>query len=582
VKKKVMSLLLCLVMLVPAFAMVGCGDSTYEESSMMTPRTIVIAAITDEKTTPEAIKLVEKELNSITKSEFNANVVLKLYTQDEYVEMVMEQLDNMKAKVDEGGNAWDSDGEEDDDEVVVTTVNKYGRVETVYPSVFENQIDIVMVLGPDQLTEMIKQEHVIELDSYIKNDSKLITKYINQSLLNAGRGVVTWSVDDITEEDVITVALGQSGGTLYGIPSNSPLGNYEYMLIRKDLFDKYSYDIDNVKDLLSPDMKSFLIDVAKKESDVIPLYNITDMSMLSVNGDRSVVGEYVTDTSSILENPFTPINILSSKHVRETLTLVNSIKENGGQVPLCTTDVDFNKNFAVAYLNGTPEIEELYEEDYYIINNKVPRAGNDQLYYGMYCISAYSKDPDRCAKIITALSTNKTFRNTYYYGVENTHYVFDEDTGYVSRISDDYTMSMYTTGNVMLTWQNDEMDADMLKLSANNWEYAKEMNRNSINSPYLGFEVKDMYTSNDPYTMDGIMTALDLIYDEMWTKIWEYDTYVDAETGEKVEFEEYLDYLMKWLNSVPEVNAALSLGSRKSLRTQFVTWYDSIYVKDEV
>ena len=83
-KKKLLSLLLAVLMLM-SIMLTSCsneeddGTVTLNADSTNT-RTVVIAAITGETTTPEAITQVEEALNRVSKSMYKTQVVLRLMT----------------------------------------------------------------------------------------------------------------------------------------------------------------------------------------------------------------------------------------------------------------------------------------------------------------------------------------------------------------------------------------------------------------------------------------------------------------------------------------------------------------------
>ena len=142
-----------------------------------------------------------------------------------------------------------SDEDEDETAVVeeVTSYNEYEIAEIVYPELRKNQVDIIYLSGFDRYNEFIENEWIQPLDEEISGASRKLTDYISATLLG---GV-------------------QIDGSTYAIPNNVSIGEYTYMMIDKELFDRYYYIIDDVDDVL--DCKYFLADVAKFEENVIPL-----------------------------------------------------------------------------------------------------------------------------------------------------------------------------------------------------------------------------------------------------------------------------------------------------------------------
>ena len=92
-KKRLLSLALCLAMLLPTLLMfTSCQEEEVEVTGTIAPMTIVIALMTDEKTNEAGIEAAEKALNRITENNFNTHIELKLFTEDEYYAKVEEAL----------------------------------------------------------------------------------------------------------------------------------------------------------------------------------------------------------------------------------------------------------------------------------------------------------------------------------------------------------------------------------------------------------------------------------------------------------------------------------------------------------
>ena len=117
----------------------------------------------------------------------------------------------------------------------------------MYPELEKHQIDIIYLSGFERYNDFIDNEWIQPLDEEIAGASRKLTDYISATLLG---GV-------------------QIEGSTYAIPNNVSIGEYTYMTIDKELFDKYYYNITDIEDVL--DCRYFLADVVKYEPDVLPL-----------------------------------------------------------------------------------------------------------------------------------------------------------------------------------------------------------------------------------------------------------------------------------------------------------------------
>ena len=92
-KKRLLSLALCLAMLLPTLLLfTSCQEEEVEATGTIAPMTVVIALMTDEKTNDAGVEAAEKALNRITENNFNTHVELKLFTEAEYYTKVEEAL----------------------------------------------------------------------------------------------------------------------------------------------------------------------------------------------------------------------------------------------------------------------------------------------------------------------------------------------------------------------------------------------------------------------------------------------------------------------------------------------------------
>lgn len=307
-RKKLMCLILALLMIVPVCLMAGCGlnfggestDTTGSATSEadQTTETLTMFLIT-ERHVPTAAELeqiktekggdsaeymeasnvrnaymrVASEINKITKAKFRTQLIVSFYTEEEYevVEKLMEyqareQLikteakDKLKAYTkrmkafgikdtaqiremfykDYPQYASYSEAIIDPEDTVTTEAetikNEYGISELKYPDALPNQVDIVCVCGYDNYQRYIKNGWLAELDEELSGSSKAILTYVNEKFMDAAK----------------------KGDATYGIPNNKAIGNYKYLLINKELFDFYQYNVDSISSISDDYVMDFL------------------------------------------------------------------------------------------------------------------------------------------------------------------------------------------------------------------------------------------------------------------------------------------------------------------------------------
>lgn len=649
-KRRLLSLLLCAILIVPSVLMLAsCNqDGFLPTINPIRPMTVTIALMTDGTTTDAAVQAAQDALNEITENTYNTHVVLKLYSEDEYEEAVAAMV-RARFEDDLEGETFTSIGSSE-----MTEMNEFDRPVTVYPEPYENQIDIFLCTSfemfrsylnytytyeefvldengekvldengnPQTTTQTIPNNVVIEeLQQYIdESAAKLISKYFTDEVLWYGR-------EDYRDSN---------NKNVFALPSNGVPSAYEYLLINKELFDKGNFDIDDVvanfddNDISS--IADYLVMMAEQEktTGVIPLYNVTDMGLNSLTGRHSVLAQYMTNSNCKPRTGFHPSNIFQVDNVKKTLSLFNDIAEAGGTYPVHTYDVDFSQKFGACYVSGDASIYNASREtgtytvngtEYYVVLSGEPYFDSADITDNMWVISSSTSDGARAMEILTLLNTNVQARNILLYGAENVSYFVDEDTGIVNRYTNtpapvsyytkdgekifnadgslavdltnhprhtwkegksydvvcDYKLDLYKTGNIYLTWQNSDMTEEELKMSADGWKLAKQAMHDGYFSPYIGLNVPVVTEANlsatNTITTEQMHEHLYKLYEEVFVRAQQYDTYVDPATGEKVDFATYLNVLRDWINEDPYYKAA-SGNELLSIKKAYTAFYE--------
>lgn len=513
----------------------------------------------------EAVKLayenVEAAITKITKSKFKVNLDLYFYTEDEYYEKVEETIklnqdylelkeeankklkkflkdakaegrtdtDKLKQefyaanpKYAEFANVSDEDEEETEAVEEVTSYNEYEIAEIVYPELQKYQIDIIYLSGFERYNNYIENEWIKPLDEELAGASRKLTDYISATLLG---GV-------------------QIEGTTYAIPNNVSIGEYTYLMIDKQLFDKYYYNITDIEDVL--DCRYFLADMIKyeKENNVLPL-NATYEECMSMlvwywsmtyeehipTDDEKQEGDDIGDVGEIPETgegeeEKEPVKIYDYYYDKEgdTFSMFGCVygsasNRNRGSIRLQFSNLftkteyldilrelktfeyegyfgqaEEGQTVAVDFVKGNSDIKKAMEKDgyytdengkqYYAVIAEYPEATENELYGNMFAVSEFSHfSVGRSMDIITYLNTNSTIRNLLQYGIEGTNYKLSEESeGSVMTLLDDtYKMSIEKTGNVFMAHPGEGKRADA-------WEGAREQNNEALIDPLLGFD----------------------------------------------------------------------------------------------
>lgn len=606
-KKRLLSLVLCLAMLLPTLVLfTSCDEEDDAVPRTIKPMTIVIAMMTDEKTNEAGIEATEKALNAITESNLNTHIELKLYTENEYYKELEKALLARRDAV-SNGDASSSLGEVTD----VIFDEEKNREVTAYPEPYENQIDIFFVDSKTKLesyrwwkNDDVSDEDydadpvsnseslVSTLDEYLAESAPLLSKYLSAGLLNAGK------------------VYSENMGELCAIPSNSIYNEPEYMIIDKALFDSYSYNLGEVTNLAS--LENYLVDVVTDHPEVTALYNLGSMGLFSLTGKPSAICQNAIEGATADSIGLEPKTMLGSAHFRSSLVSIDNYAPINGKYPVPGLDISGAEKgkFAVGFVQANAEEIKAYEEDYYVIMAHKAIISNQQACGNMFAVSAFTSAADRCMEVINLLQTNQEAHNILVYGQENVTYTVEESTGIIKREKEGkavYLMDIHKSGNLFLTLPNSDMTEQELLYSANDWALAKTATRSAFFIAYTGFELRvlegeEVY--DDPATedVDESNNALNLptqkeidfmeqLYHQMMIDIFGYQAVKDEvdENGKLVyaNYSAYLDALDTELRAqiMDEASGVKVVGSQlaattgtKNIYRQYMDWRKVRYV----
>ncbi len=598
-KKSLLALFMALILSLTVL-LTGCGSDEEEGSGIKTgeeiqPLTITLYSITNDSTTPEQIAVVQEAFNSITQAKYNTNVILKLYPESEY-QTVVDSLIQKNRELSEGN--------------ALTFESADNLAVGEYPKERENQIDIFLVNSYKTYCSLAEAQDISAIDEELSNTATLLKSYIYPFNLNAAK----------------------VNGETYGVFNNSIYGGYKYLLLNKEIVDAELYDPENLYN--TTNMSSFLRDVKAKYPDVIPFLGDIEAPIVNWTGtDYSLLGSFLSDelvsTNLVDALTYTPTShpvgsLLENEDFITWAKRYNKLYTEGCIVE--KTDANSNSKFAATIIEGdvtlSPTFSDVYGNykvdektgfkyttidgvDYYVNVYQRPLATNENVFNAGYCVSAYTENLSRCMEILTCLNTDAELSNTFMYGVKDVHYTVNEETGIVTKISDSYSMNIEYIGNIYLLKQSTDMNEYWTSMSNNNWQNAKNTNREAIMSPTLGFnfvpnqktkdqidlenadiaEKNDEEGTSDPYLLFTKLSyeeACDIVAEKTTADVRALLTY--QPTPEK-DFSAYLNELKLHyqIDSIKPAEAAEALAALTSpqgmyyLQDQYNEWYAEAY-----
>lgn len=534
--KKLLCLFLCLLMFA-APILTACGseedavESADAAEETRKPMTLSLWLPTREGTSKESIEQVEAALNSILASKYDTNIELNLVAEDEYEEKLEAQIKKVKKTRDDAEKAAQKahrqliedvkncllpserkssvvDTSKKPENEAYTKIDEYGQTVTVYPEVADDQLDIFLVKGYDKYVNYIEEKLIVSIDDAMSTVGASMYNYIYPTFFD----------------------LAKYDGSLYCVPNNHALDDYEYLLVNKDLAEYYNYSGDELTDIIK--CESFIKDVyarinadTKDAEETALLENVTPLlgtceapNMIYIgapNADKSSHKAWSYDNWSVVATSIGPGVSYNSKDIKLSLvTEAGTADVNYGNVyglmrRLQSVDgmvgdgkIDDGEKFAVGIVEGGADLQTQFADDYYMNIHAVPLADTDDVFGSedeegaVFCVSSYTKDAARAVEVITMINTNEEFRTILQYGLKDVHWntkkVGDEEVLNVLR--DDYSMNLIDTGNVYLTYPGAGVPKSF-------WEYSKKQNLESSCNPFIGFTFDSWY---DPKTPDEV------------------------------------------------------------------------------
>ncbi len=508
--KRIISLILCLGMIAGALLMAGCDSDSSSTTSTTEalPMTLNFIGITEKTTTPEAIEATEEALNRIFKTEFKTKIELTLVTADEYIALIearVKEADEAATKLaaikkynsfaqklaNEEQRAQSSDSDSGlfskwtQAEKVVeastlstgtaytaeqTTIYDDGKIETVYPSA-TSPIDILMIDGKEMYDYLDEKGYLLSIENKLETEFTKFRQYIYPTYLDQLKTIT---------------------GDIKAIPNNNLLAEYTYLVVDKELADKYDLDVDAIDSYDDLDADGFLAEVAANEN-VTPM--ATEPDALGIytyfEGDIAVGTYYnpIYGYNTAEGTDFTVRNLFDIPEYTDHLILMEEYRENG-------YFTEKGDSFAVNVVKGDASLPDTYGDDYYVKVLQNPFVEMDAIFDGMLAVSSYTANESRALQIIQAITTNSEVKNILQYGIEYdgdndevANYVVNEienEDGSVSlsitRLNNNYMMDNRLTGNVYMGYPEEGQ-------SVNAWDYYKQTNLDSGLSPFMYFYV---------------------------------------------------------------------------------------------
>ena len=409
--KKIISLLLCLVF--ATFTFVGCSNDNIGDDLDDSMKGYVKEALTlnfyiiGDPTNDNAT--VNARINNYTAKKFNTSFNIFYCTEEGYSEAVIAALDSAKIAVES----------EATDEASLNAI--------------KNKPDIFLINSPEMMKELDEKGHLADLTEFF--DPSLYEKRVevhpdqknkfHAELIKKTEGLHNKIAESLMDASILikpydneTTGKTEMVEKYFCVPNNRVVGSYTYLIIDRSVAEEVYVGSDSqlssYKSINDANTKALIESIKTKK-------NVDDEGVKQYVAE--VTGKY--EDKAVYEANGFACNIVSYPQVA-------GLDAVGANVPE-TVDNVFNSAFAVNSYAYTFADEEKTAE--------MSKKASDTI--------------DRAMEMIYTLNTDATLRNLLQFGVQDTNYTINHETGMVdySQINlteNKYYMNLKYTGDMLL------------------------------------------------------------------------------------------------------------------------------------
>lgn len=275
-------------------------------------------------------------------------------------------------------------------------------------------------------------------------------------------------------------------GKLFAVPNNKEIGQQSVFRFNKKYVDKYNIDVTKYSTYQS--LEPILKQVHEGEPSLVSPLRIGNVELnydfledklpivMDLDTNTGKLENWV-DTKKAQDYMATARKYYQAGYIRKDV--VAALK-NGG-------DENTTGSWFVDTAGTQPYAEQLWSTSlgYPVVINPInpPVTNNTSVSGSMIAISATAENPERDMMFLNLLNSDVYLRNLINYGIEGKHYTKTGDNFETQTAAGikDYNVPAFALGNVLITYLPTGTPADK-------WAKFAEFNKSSKNSPMLGFD----------------------------------------------------------------------------------------------
>ena len=379
------------------------------------------------------------------------------------------------------------------------------------------EVELMRDSDADKLNLAMNSGEQWDLVNYHKFTGGLPTLVANGMAMPIDDLVAQYGQDAVAAVGEEMLDAGKVNGVLYSIPSVDVWANSFGMAIRADILEELNIDPASLKTW--DDLHEAFLKMKEAHPDKYPVVVSWPGGGMQKAFAWDNLGSGFWDGLGILESCYddstTVVNMYETEAYREFCKMMYQWKQEGLLMPDATTTTSTTTDLldAVGYAsfeNFTPtKIQELAAGKYWGDEKKgvavqvvSPFIGSDAG-GNSYFIPTVCKHPEKAMQLWNLMYTDSELADILTYGVEGTHYEYNED-GTVHKFEDG------TYGYIAWSFPNQSIATTIEGVATDIWDQNKAFRDSAAISPALGFKFDNSTVMNEITACNNVIAKYEV------------------------------------------------------------------------
>lgn len=262
-------------------------------------------------------------------------------------------------------------------------------------------------------------------------DNEFLNHATNGAFYDVSDLVETYAPDILEKSEDYMIAAGTVNGALYGFPAQAAYANIRAAAFRKDLVEKYNFDISTVDEVW--DLEPYFEVIAENEPGVTPfLGTLTVADASNCYTDVPMYGVGYDDATGEFVSAFTGMDYLVEKHRAFWEWYQKGWTNQGVLTDDWDTEAKSGKYAVLEAVSGNYDetgvrSSTTYGYECVEADMGITTITNNNVLGGITCIGATCENPEKALEILNLIWKDPVLSNMMAYGLEGVHYTVDKE-----------------------------------------------------------------------------------------------------------------------------------------------------------